>query len=378
MSAPFGTRSFGMSLSRALRRAQRRILRRGAVQETTHLTRADHSWKLEALEPRVLMSADPFTVALGASAGQVELRFDQTGANRALTVDYSDRADEFYDISDNNMIDITGSSDADRIKLTFGDGFDDTGLALWVFGLGGVDTVTIDRLGTLSLGDLTVLSESISVGATASTGALGIAGAFSLTADSVISGGTTQIILTDSVSVGGDTVIAAQSVQGASGDATAQITLSGAIMGTGSVSVTASVLRDFTDTAIGIDVYDLGTATASINVGNSVVINGSDVTVGATISGNVVAAANLGVGGGDRCLSQLTQICADRRHRCGLDQPWRVPDPRDGRSDRRRRRYGALSDGRYFGLERGSSLCHGAGCGRNARRTLGRGGVGRR
>jgi len=139
-----------MSLSRALRRAQRRILRRGAVQETTHLTRADHSWKLEALEPRVLMSADPFTVALGASAGQVELRFNQTGANRALTVDYSDRADEFYDISDNNVINITGSSAADRIKLTFGDGFDDTGLALSVNGLGGFESGMVGRIPLMS------------------------------------------------------------------------------------------------------------------------------------------------------------------------------------------------------------------------------------
>ena len=120
MSAPFGPRKFGLSLSRAVRRAGKRALRRGVEGQPARLQAVEHAWRAEALEPRILMSGDPLSVAAGGyGAQQVELRFAQGDGNRIVQVFVGDaQQGSDYNINANgNLITVEGGGSSEQIKI---------------------------------------------------------------------------------------------------------------------------------------------------------------------------------------------------------------------------------------------------------------------
>ncbi len=118
MSAPFGPRKFGLSLSRAVRRAGKRALRRGVEGQPARLQAVEHAWRAEALEPRILMSGDPMSIAVGGYTGQqVELRFAQGVSNRVVQVFVGDEQQGLdYNIDPTgNLITVQGGANNDQI-----------------------------------------------------------------------------------------------------------------------------------------------------------------------------------------------------------------------------------------------------------------------
>lgn len=220
MSAPFGPRKFGLSLSRAVRRAGKRALRRGVEDQTTRLQAMDHAWRAEVLEPRILMSADPMSIAVDAYSGQqVELRFAQGLANRTVQVFVNDaqQGADYNIAAAGNLITVTGGANSDQIKLVFGEGFDGSDVGLSVAGGDGVDSVTLEWNATVlteesatlpHLDALSVSAEQITLAA-AAVGSLTVAHDVALSADTSVTGGEASVVLAQGITAGGSLIVSA-------------------------------------------------------------------------------------------------------------------------------------------------------------------------
>jgi hypothetical protein len=252
MSAPFGTRKFGMSLSRALRRARDRAERRGMV-ETTRFETQDNAYRIETLEPRILMSADIALAALpGATTGvAAEVKFLETGGRRIEVYLSGTLKDTITDLS--GGVNITGTDGDDSIIVSFEQGFDDSTLALSVSGGVGADTVTVkskDDSATTQLGSLTVTAEQITLDSgTGSASALLVTDNVTLTAASTVTGGTASILIKQNITAGGALIAAASGghAEGGSGAAAAaQVVVSGDL-----VTLTGGITIEATSTGAG-------------------------------------------------------------------------------------------------------------------------------
>lgn len=264
MSAPFGPSKFGMNLSRALRRARRRAMRLGGQNRGGPIRAADHLYQLEALEPRILMSADIALASLqGYTAGTpAELRLASAGSTitaRLYVGDLQQGGDiDLTSAASDNVLDILGSDGTDAVTLVFEDGFDAAGVTLSFDGGADVDTVTIRREGALVLGGLTVASEAITLArADGAAGVFTVTGAVDLGAATDVMGGSAQVVLTDSLAVDG------------------------------AARITAMAERDFTEAELGYSNYNFGTSRATVTFGTGGGIRASDVQIAAMVTGTV-------------------------------------------------------------------------------------------
>jgi hypothetical protein len=247
MSAPFGTHKFGMSLSRALRRARDRAKRRGVV-ETMRSTAQDNAYRIETLEPRILMSADIALAALpGATMGvAAEVKFLETGGRRIEVYLSGTLKSTVTDLS--GGVNITGTDGDDSIIVSFEQGFDDSALALSVSGGVGVDTVTLkskENSYTTELGSLTVTAEQITLDSgTGSASALLVTNGVTLTAASSVTGGMASILIKQSITAGGALIASAAAVHAVGGSgaaAAAQVSVSGDLVTqAGGITIEAS------------------------------------------------------------------------------------------------------------------------------------------
>ena len=294
MSAPFGPRKFGLSLSRAVRRAGKRALRRGVEGQTTRIQAVEHAWRAEALEPRILMAADPMSIAVGGYSGQqVELRFQQGGGNRIVQVfvgNAQQGSDYDIDIA-GNLIAVEGSETNDQIKLVFGADFDGSDIDLSVLGNGGVDSVQLEwgSAALTHLDMLTVSAEQITLGVEAGgTGSLFVTADVTIEAESSVTGGTASVALNQGITAGGSLIVSASAVHNTTSGAasTASVSVGGDLVAA-SVDIAATVTRTLTDSSLGLANYDFGDAIASLNVADGANITADDVNLAATVDGAV-------------------------------------------------------------------------------------------
>ncbi|OYU17647.1 MAG: hypothetical protein CFE34_14680, partial [Rhodobacteraceae bacterium PARR1] len=280
-----------MSLSRALRRARNRATRRGMA-ETTRFETHDNAYRIETLEPRILMSADIALAALpgATTAVAAEVKFLETGGRRIEVYLDGSLKSTVTDLS--GGVKITGTSGNDSIIVSFEEGFDDNALALSVSGGDGTDSVTLssdDTGGATDLGSVSVTAEQIRVySAIGARTGFGVTGDVTLTAASSVTGGTASVLIQQDLNMFGALVVSASAVhESTSGDASSATVSVQANLLAGSVDLSSKVSRNLTDGSLGLANYHFGDATATLTVADGVNILADDVSLSATVDGKV-------------------------------------------------------------------------------------------